>query len=38
MHPLSKHETSTRIALATAEKLTSTDRAEQELRAAQTTD
>jgi MFS superfamily sulfate permease-like transporter len=38
MHPLSKHETSTRIALATAEKLTFTDRAEQELRAAQTTD
>jgi MFS superfamily sulfate permease-like transporter len=38
MQPLSKHETSTRIALATAEKLTFTDRAEQELRAAQTTD
>ena len=38
MRPLSKHETSTRIALATAEKLTSTDRAEQELRAAQATD
>ncbi len=38
MQPLSKHETSTRIALATADKLTSTDRAEQELRAAQATD
>ena len=38
MHPLSKHETSTRIALATAEKLTSTDRVEQELRAARATD
>ncbi len=38
MRPLSKHETSTRIALATAEQLTSTDRAEQELRAAQATD
>jgi len=38
MQPLSKHETSTRIALATAEKLTSTDRLEQELRAAQATD
>ncbi|MGO9252587.1 MAG: SulP family inorganic anion transporter [Mycobacterium sp.] len=38
MRPLSKHETSTRIALAAAEKLTSTDRAEQELRAAQATD
>ena len=38
MRPLSKHETSTRIALATAEKLTSTDRAEQELRTAQATD
>ena len=38
MRPLSKHETSTRIALATAEQLTSADRAEQELRAAQATD
>jgi MFS superfamily sulfate permease-like transporter len=38
MRPLSKHETSTRIALATVEKLTSTDRAEQELRDAQATD
>lgn len=38
MRPLSMHETSTRIALAAAEKLTSTDRAEQELRAAQATD
>ena len=34
MRPLSKHETSTRIALATAEKVASTDRAEQELRIA----
>ena len=38
MQPLSKQETSTRIALATVEKLTSTDRAEQELRDAQATD
>jgi len=38
MQPLSKHETSTRIALSTAEKLTSTDRVEQELRAAQAMD
>ena len=38
LRPLSKHDTSTRIALATAEKLTSTDRAEQELGAAQATD
>jgi hypothetical protein len=38
MRPLSKHETSTRIALATAVKVASTDRAEQELRLAQTTD
>ena len=38
MRPLSNHETSTRIALATAVKVASTERAEQELRIAQTTD
>jgi carbonic anhydrase len=38
MRPRSKHETSTRLALATVEKLASTDQAEQELRAAQATD
>ncbi len=38
MRSLSKHETSTRIALAAVEKVASGDRAEQELRVAQTTD
>ncbi|MDT5256774.1 MAG: hypothetical protein QOD10_1854 [Mycobacterium sp.] len=38
MRPVSNHETSTRIALAAVEKIASTDRAEQELRLAQTTD
>jgi MFS superfamily sulfate permease-like transporter len=38
MRRLSKHDTSTRLALASVEKVAATDRAEQELRIAQTTD
>jgi hypothetical protein len=38
MRRLSKHDTSTRLALANVEKVASTDQAEQELRAAQATD
>jgi len=38
MRALSNHETSTRIAIAAVEKVAYTDRAEQELRAAQAAD